>query len=187
MLEGLGQLLLRDRRTDKRACRQPARGAGKPVSFQWCAPALGKARRRAVAAPGLESRPRREAKEGRIYPRGLSRVPAWELSSSTPPGRTLVPEPRPRGLAGGAASPQPRALSAGPGDPRPPPHSSAALPPDFLLILARALETPGRPKCTQVCIAEWWRNDNALLETCTAPLLLFPRGAFPCTNSLRAL
>lgn len=56
-------------RTDKRACRQPARGAGKPESFQWCAPALGEARLRAPPPPGPGSSPHREARGGPASPR----------------------------------------------------------------------------------------------------------------------
>lgn len=156
MLKGLGQLLLGDRRTDKRACRQQARGAGKPESFQWCAPALGDARRRAVAAPGPESPKTRPA--GRREKAGFPHARAeWGPSPGAlflhPSRQNSCPRAPLSRASGRRGVPQPRALSALCRAWRPPPHSSAAPPPDLLLILARALETPGRPKCAQVCVA----------------------------------
>lgn len=177
MLKRLRQLLLGDRRTDRWACRPSARGASPGRSSE---------------AGGVGARAGQPARQGGgrkpgFPTRGLSGVLALELSSSTPPSRTRVPGLRFRGLAGDAASPSPARsrLLAEPGDPRPHPHCSAAPPPDFLSILARALETPRRPKCTQLCVASG--EGMLLLGTCTAPLTLFPRGALPWANSLRAL
>lgn len=171
MLKGLRQLLLGDRRANKRACRQPARGSRKPESFRWCAPALGEPRRPAAGSRG--------ARTGKLAPQGgerrppglptLGRVgsmtvrpqppplPAELLSSSLPPLSSCE-------FAGGSVSLSPAhfPLSSQPGSP----HSSAAQPPDFVLLWRRfwrRLTTLNAHRCG-VSVGDAWERVTKLYE-----------------------
>lgn len=87
MLKGLRQLLLGDRRANKRACRQPARGSRKPESFRWCAPALGEPRRPAVGSRG--------ARTGKLAPQGGERRPPGLPTLGRVGSMTVRPLPPP--------------------------------------------------------------------------------------------
>lgn len=191
MLKGLGQLLLgADAQTNERVGNQRvARGNPSHSSGErqpWEKLGCGHHRRQ-----GPEARPTGRREEARLPRAGAEWGPSQGAPFLHPSRRNSVlaapppPQPRPRWLAGGAASPSSArfplfapSLET--------PGSSVARPPDFLWTLARALETPDRPKRTQVCVGSGEGMTTLYWRPAPRDFYLFPRGAPPCRNSLRA-
>lgn len=171
MFKGLRQLLLGDRRANKRACRQPARGSRKPESFRWCAPALGEPRRPAAGSRG--------ARTGKLAPQGGERRPPGLPTLGRVGSMTVRPQPPPLPIGTPiqlAASPKPLRvcrrlvslspahfpLSSQPGSP----HSSAAQPPDFVLLWRRfwrRLTTLNAHRCG-VSVGDAWERVTKLYK-----------------------